>query len=58
MIIFQLQNLNARLILNAHTILHVYRKNVKIRAIQALVALMLSVKPKIIEQYVFVFLDL
>ena len=58
MIIFQHLNLNARLTLNVHITLHVYKKNVKTRVKQALVALMLSVRPKIIEQYVFVSTDM
>ena len=58
MIIFQHLSPNAGLIPSALFTLHVYKKNVKIRVKQALVELMLSVKPKIIEQYALAFMDL
>ena len=58
MIIFQHLNPNARLILNVHITLHVYKKNVKTRVTQAPVVLMLSAKSKIIVQYVYASTDL
>ena len=55
---FQHQNLNALLIRNALTTLHVYKRNVKIHVTPILVAKMLNVKPRIIVQFVFVFRDI
>ena len=55
---FQLQDLNARLILNAQTTLHAYKKNVKTLVILIHVVEMQNVRQKIIEQFVFVFMDM
>ena len=54
---FQHQNLNALLIQNALTTLHVYKRNVKILVMLTLVAKMQNVKQRIIVQFVFVFRD-
>jgi hypothetical protein len=51
-------NLNARLILNVHITLHVYKKNVKTLVILIRVVEMQNVRQKIIEQFVFVFMDM
>lgn len=52
------QNLNARPILNALITLHVYKKSVKIHVILILVVEMQNARQKIIEQYVFVSMDM
>ena len=56
--IFQLQDLNAQLILNAQITLHAYKKNVKTLVILIHVVEMQNVRQKIIEQFVFVFMDM
>ena len=55
---FQHQNLNARPIQNALITLHVYKKSVKIHVILILVVEMQNARQKIIEQYVFVSMDM
>ena len=55
---FQHQNLNARPILNALITLHAYKKSVKIHVILILVVEMQNARQKIIEQYVFVSMDM
>ena len=55
---FQLQDLNARLIMNAQNTLHVSVKNVKIRVKHILVVSTLNVWLEIIELSVFVFVGL
>ena len=55
---FQLQDLNAQLIQNAPITLHAYKKSVKTLAILTRVVEMQNVRQKIIEQFVFVFMDM
>ena len=55
---FQLQDLNARLTMNAQLILHASVKNVKIHVKLILVVSMQNVRLEIIELYVFVSLAL
>lgn len=55
---FQLQDLNVQLILNAQITLHAYKKNAKILVIHIHAVEMQNVRQKIIEQFVFVFMDM
>ena len=56
--IFQLPNQNVQLIPNVQTTLHAYKKNVKTLVILIRVVEMQNVRQKIIEQFVFVFMDM